>query len=115
MNPRKPYFTDLSDAEWERLKGLLPQKRTPPERAREYIKGGLYILRTGCSWRLLPHDFSPWSTVHTYFRKLLPEDLSDFIACYNADNRFQRQPTWSPERSDGRWRMFTYERTAGPG
>jgi putative transposase len=71
MNTRKPYSTDLTDAEWEWLKALLPQKRTPPERSREYVNGILYILRTGCAWRLLPHDFPPWSTVHTYFRKLL--------------------------------------------
>jgi len=71
MDTRKAYSTDLTDAEWERLKDLLPQKRTRPERAREYINGSLYILRTGCSWRLLPHDFPPWSTVHTYFRKLM--------------------------------------------
>ncbi len=36
-------------------------------------------------------------------------DLSDFIACYNPGNRFLRESTWSPERSDGRWRMFTYD------
>jgi transposase len=27
-----------------------------------------YVVRTGCQWRLLPHDFPPWSTVHHYFR-----------------------------------------------
>lgn len=71
MNTRKAYSTDLTDAEWEQIQPLLPQKRTDPACAREYLNGILYLLRTGCSWRLLPHDFPPWSTVHTYFRKLL--------------------------------------------
>jgi putative transposase len=26
------------------------------------------ILRGGCSWRLLPHDFPPWPTSYGYFR-----------------------------------------------
>jgi putative transposase len=71
MSQRERYPTDLTDKEWEYLQGLLPRKRTPPEKAREYINGILYVLRTGCSWRMLPHDFPPWSTVHTYFRKLM--------------------------------------------
>ena len=71
MTKRQRYPTDLSEKEWKYLQGLLPQKRTPPDKAREYINGILYVLRTGCSWRMLPHDFPPWSTVHTYFRKLL--------------------------------------------
>jgi putative transposase len=27
-----------------------------------------YVLRSGCAWRLLPHDFPPWQTVLHYFR-----------------------------------------------
>src|SRR5215212_8850784 len=70
MNERKSYPTDLSDDEWEQVKALLPQKRTPPEQAREYLNGMLYILRTGASWRMMPHDLPAWQTVYTYFRKL---------------------------------------------
>ena len=35
---------------------------------RGVINGVLYLLRTGCSWRQLPHDFPPWGTVHYYYR-----------------------------------------------
>jgi putative transposase len=28
-----------------------------------------YLLRSGCAWRLLPHDFPPWQTVYTHFRQ----------------------------------------------
>ena len=36
---------------------------------REVINGIMYLLRTGCPWRQLPHDFPPWGTVHYYYRR----------------------------------------------
>ena len=70
MNLRKRYPTDLTDPQWERLNPLLPHKRTPEAKMREYVNGILYVLRTGCSWQMLPHDFPPFETVKTYFYKL---------------------------------------------
>ncbi len=70
MTERKAYPTDLTDKQWEQLVDLFPRKRTPPERMREYTNAILYVLRTGCSWRMLPHDFPPWSTVYDFFQKL---------------------------------------------
>lgn len=70
MNTREGYPTDLTDKQWERLYPLLPHKRTPEAKMREYVNGILYVLRTGCSWQMLPHDFPPFQTVKTYFYKL---------------------------------------------
>lgn len=70
MRTRKRYPTDLTDKQWEQLKTLLPQKRTPEGKAREYINAILYVLRTGGSWAMLPHDFPNFETVKTYFYKL---------------------------------------------
>jgi putative transposase len=36
---------------------------------REVLNGILYLLRSGCSWRMLPHDLPPWGTVHYYYRR----------------------------------------------
>lgn len=36
---------------------------------REVVNAILYLLRTGCSWRMLPHEFPPWGTVHYYYRR----------------------------------------------
>lgn len=36
---------------------------------REVVNGILYLNRTGCAWRLLPHDLPPWGTVHYYYRR----------------------------------------------
>jgi transposase len=35
---------------------------------REILDAIFYIVRSGCAWRLLPHDFPPWKTVHHYLR-----------------------------------------------
>lgn len=37
------------------------------------------------------------------------QDLKDFIQCYNPQNRYKREETWSEANPDGRWRKFTYE------
>jgi type I restriction enzyme M protein len=37
------------------------------------------------------------------------EDLGEFVSCYNPENRYQRQPTWSEKNLDGRWRAYEYE------
>jgi putative transposase len=69
---RKPYPTDLSDAEWNCLEGHLPIPRANGRprihSSREILDAVFYVLRSGCAWRLLPHDFPPWKTVYHYFR-----------------------------------------------
>jgi putative transposase len=69
---RKPYPTDLSDAEWTYLEShLSAPKATGRPRIhspREILDAIFYVLRSGCPWRLLPHDFPPWKTVFHYFR-----------------------------------------------
>jgi putative transposase len=69
---RKPYATDLTDEQWELLAPLLPGAKPGgrPRRVnlREVVNGFLYLVRTGCAWRHLPHDLPPPSTVWTYFR-----------------------------------------------
>lgn len=72
---RKPYPTDLTDEQWERLRPLLPSPKSgtrkggrPAADTREVVNAILYLLRAGGSWRLLPHDFPAWQTVYTRFR-----------------------------------------------
>ena len=70
---RKPYPSDLTDAQWEELAPLVPSaKRGGRPRTvdmREVINGILYVLRSGCTWRMMPHDLPPWSTEWGYFRR----------------------------------------------
>jgi putative transposase len=70
VKPRRSYSTDLSDEEWEILQPLVPEA-TPGGRprihqTRELLDAIFYVVRGGCAWRLLPHDFPPWQTAYHY-------------------------------------------------
>ena len=70
---RRPYPSDLSDAEWALLKPLLasPERRGRPPKwsARRIADAVFYLLRSGCAWRMLPREYPPWQTVYYHFRK----------------------------------------------
>ena len=72
MTERRTYPSDLTDQEWQILDHLVPAVRRGGRPAdherREIVNAILYVLRTGCQWRALPHDLPPWKTVYTYFR-----------------------------------------------
>ena len=65
------YASDLTDAEWALIEPLMPASRAlgrPRETDfRAVLDAVLYMLRTGCQWRLLPKDFPPFTTVQGYF------------------------------------------------
>lgn len=69
---RKPYQTDMTDAEWEILSAFMPpeKKEGRPRRYewREILNAIFFVVRSGCQWRLIPHDLPPWFTVYFYFR-----------------------------------------------
>ncbi len=77
---RKPYPSDVTDGQWRLIEPSIPPPKPggrPREvNMREVVNAILYVVRTGCSWRQLPHDFPRWITVYYYFR------------------RFQRDGTW---------------------
>lgn len=72
MSKRRNYSTDLSDKEWQVLEPWVPAVKSGGRPAdhtrREIVNAILYVLRTGCQWRNLPHDLPPWGTVYTYYR-----------------------------------------------
>lgn len=71
---RRRYPTDLKEEEWLAIepvvkldynKGGRPCKHSK----REILNAIFYVVRTGCQWRYLPHDFPPWMSVYTQFRR----------------------------------------------
>lgn len=73
---RKPYPSDLTNDQWALLEPLVlaAENRIRPGPAREVdlrevVNTLLYLNRTGCQWRFLPHDLLPKSTVYDYFAK----------------------------------------------
>ena len=71
----RAYPTDLTDAEWDLVAPLLPQRRVEDGRGaprqqdrRKILDAIFYQSRTGCPWDYLPRDFPPKGTVYGYFR-----------------------------------------------
>jgi putative transposase len=69
---RQTYATDVTESEWSYLEPHLPAPKSGgrPRRhaVREILNAIFYALRSGCAWRLLPHDLPPWKTVYHYLR-----------------------------------------------
>jgi hypothetical protein len=61
LGMRKSYATDLLDSEWAYLRDRLPELprrvKTRTRSLRDIFDATFYVLKTGCQWRLLPHDF----------------------------------------------------------
>jgi transposase len=96
------YPCGLTDSEWEHVAPLFePEGRPgrPPKYARRsMVDAALYVLRTGCSWRLLPKDFPPHNTVYRSFRRWqaagLFEELYDALrALWRAREHRAPDPT----------------------
>lgn len=73
---RKRYPSDLTDAQWELIEGLMPRWRRSNKGGRprsvdmrDVINTILYQCRSGCQWDMLPHDLLPKSTVYDYFAR----------------------------------------------
>lgn len=72
---RQQYDSDLSDEQWQLVHDLIPEVRSdrvvggrPAKYDRkEVLNAILYVARTGCQWRLLPHDLPHWKTAYRYF------------------------------------------------
>lgn len=73
MAETKRYPSDLTEAQWALIEPLVPEPgsggRPAVHPRRRIVDAILYVNRTGCAWRQLPHDFPPWATVFWYFKQ----------------------------------------------
>ncbi|MHB1354652.1 MAG: transposase [Anaerolineae bacterium] len=76
----KHYPSDLAESEWALVETLIPLAKSGGRPRlhdmRAILDAIFYLQRTGCSWRMLPHDLPPWQTVYDYY------------------NRWRRDGTW---------------------
>lgn len=88
--------SDLTDGQWELIAPMVavrPGGSPPIHSRRRIVDAILYVNRTGCSWRQLPHDFPPWDTVYWYFKTWNEIGVTDRIhhalraAVRDADGR----------------------------
>ncbi len=97
---RKPYSTDLTDAQWAILEPLVPPSkqggRPRTVNMREVVNTILYLNRTGCQWDMPPHDLLPKSTVYEYFAQWRDDGTwAKFVDALRVQIRTQepREPT----------------------
>lgn len=80
---RKPYPTDLTDEQWKLIEPFLPEAKLGgrPRKTdlREVVNALLYLVRAGCPWRMLPHEFPPWKTCYNYYRAWIDNATWDEI------------------------------------
>ena len=58
------YESDLTDEQWEAIKEFFPSGNKSKYHKRSLVEAVLYIVKTGCQWRMLPHD-----TVWSFYRR----------------------------------------------
>ena len=85
MSPaRKPYPSDVSDEEWALVAPYLTLLRDDAgqrEHAlREVFNGLRYVVRSGCPWRLMPHDLPPWFAVYQQAQRWLSAGCFEQLA-----------------------------------
>ena len=73
------YPTNLSDSEWQIISKYLDVNRNRKYALREIFNAILYVVKTGCQWRMLPCDFAPWETVYYYFSVWKKAEIFEII------------------------------------
>ena len=86
MNTHQQYPTNVTEAQWQLLIPLLPKRKwrkgsrgRPPVNLRNVFDGILYLTKTGCQWRMLPHTFGCWQTVYGYFNKWQKQEVFERV------------------------------------
>ena len=101
--PRPAYASDLTDYEWNQLEPALRQPLGPGRKRnvnlREIMNAILYLNRSGCQWRMLPHDLPAWQHVAYYFYKWLDDGTLERI---NTTLRLTIRTSRSVARARGR-------------
>ena len=70
------YSTNLTDKQWQFIEKIInTQERKRKHSLRNIMNAILYLLKTGCQWRMIPKDFAPWESVYYYFSKWKNEGI----------------------------------------
>jgi transposase len=92
---------ELTDAQWERLRPLLPPQK-PPGRGRPakdhrtVVNAILWRLATGVPWRDLPERYGPWKTVYSRFRRWQRAGVWErALAALQADGDARGELDWA--------------------
>ena len=84
---RKNYPTDLTDLQWAKIEPLFVGMRKRKFEKRELVNAVLYLVKTGCQWRNLPHDFPNWKTVYSFFMRAEKNDCTQNCSSFDRCER----------------------------
>ncbi|NBC18834.1 MAG: IS5 family transposase [Bacteroidetes bacterium] len=95
----KRYNSDLTDSQWQHIKSHFDTSRQRQHDLRyDILDGILYLVKTGCQWRMLPGEFAPWQTVYYYFRRWREQGVIGYLLSV-ARRKARRDVSREPEPS----------------
>lgn len=82
-----PFESDLTPSQWEIIKEYFDWQRKREYDLRDILNAILYLLKTGCQWRMLPHQEEiPWKTVYDYFWRWKKRGLIEQVVAQLREN-----------------------------
>jgi putative transposase len=91
------YPTNLTESQWQILEKFLNDKRKRVHNLRDIWNALLYLVKSGCQWRLLPSDFAHWSAVYYYFKKWKSDGtFEEVLDLLNAKQRKAKKKEETP-------------------
>jgi putative transposase len=91
------YPTNLTDSQWQFIEKIVNDQRKRTHKLREIWNAILYLVKSGCQWRMLPRDFPHWSAVYYYFKKWKNNGLfEEFLDRLNERERKCSKKNLSP-------------------
>lgn len=76
------YERYLTDRQWEEIKEFFPSGNKSKYNKRSLVEAVLYIVKTGCQWRMLPHDYPPYTAVWSFYRRARDNGTGDKVMRY---------------------------------
>lgn len=73
------YPSNISDSQWSIISNYFDIKRSRKYDLREIINAIMYLVKTGCQWRMLPADFPDWKIVYYYFSTWKKQEIWEDI------------------------------------
>ena len=92
------YPTNVTDNQWQFIKNTLElDNRKRKYNLRIIWNAILYLVKTGCQWRMLPNDFPKWQLVYFYYSKWAnAEDFDLLLSKLREKVRLKRNQNGEP-------------------
>ena len=86
------FESDLTDEQWEETEEIFSSGNKSEHHKRSMVEAVLYIVKTGCQWRMLPHDYPPYTAVWSFYRRAKNDGTWDKVMKHlNKNNTKKRR------------------------